>query len=131
MGPGSSELTQRKCPFEEVQENHVVDSPLSSSQSFARSRSVRRRVEFEHHSQPSIEQQPFPPIAIPRCSQLSTELATTPASVLIPHTFDFVVYLPNRTSVEVQIPAEVCRNLTVQGFVKLVKTELPEDVTQR
>ena len=42
----------------------------------------------------------------------------------MPHTFDFVVYLPNRTSVEVQVPMEVCRNLTVQGFVKLVKIEL-------
>lgn len=42
----------------------------------------------------------------------------------MPHTFEFVVYLPNRTSIEVRVPAEACRNLTVQGFVKLVKVEV-------
>lgn len=34
---------------------------------------------------------------------------------------EFLVYLPNATSVEVRVDGAECRNLTVQGFVDLVR----------
>lgn len=106
-GTPSSGSMQRRRNFEALENNHTVNSPVSSA-SFTWSRSVRRRVDFDHHSQPS-----------------STELPYAESRVEnLPHSFEFVVYLPNRTSVDVRVPAEVCRSLTVQGFVKLVKMEL-------
>ncbi|KAG0563617.1 hypothetical protein KC19_8G045600 [Ceratodon purpureus] len=75
-----------------------IHSHLSAPASMHGGRNVRRRIDLDSPSQDG-------------------RVATTEFSTV----FEFHVYLPNRTSVEVKVVAEKCKNLTVQEFVRLVR----------
>jgi hypothetical protein len=76
-----------------------VDSPLSAPASVYGGRNIRRRVDFDS---PALDGRVL----------ISTELLQM---------FEFHVYLPNRTSVEVRVTGEQCAYLTVPAFVRLVQ----------
>lgn len=80
-----------------------IESPMSGPASIHGGRNIRRRVDFDG------------PLNSQHGRAICMEFS---------HMFEFHVYLPNRTSVEVNVVGEKCANLTVQGFVRLVREEL-------
>lgn len=55
---------------------------------------------------------------------------STPVIPAIADAYEFLVYLPNTTSVEVRVDGAICKNLKVQEFVELVRVEQSKNIDE-